>query len=42
MHTVHVAMAGLGEACSHIADLLFAAEVQNCLKDTSCISEPCK
>ena len=29
-------MAGLGEACSHIAALIFAVEVQNCLKDTSC------
>ena len=34
-------MAGLGEACSHIAALLFAAEAHNRLKDTSCTSQPC-
>ena len=37
MHTV-----GLGEACAHIAALLFAVEVQNRLKYTSCTSEPYK
>ncbi len=35
-------MAGLGEACSHIAALLFAVEVHNRLKDTSCTSQPCQ
>ena len=35
-------MAGLGEACSHIAALLFAVEVHNRLKDTSCTTQPCK
>ena len=34
-------MAGLGEACSHIAALLFAVEVHNRLKDT-CTTQPCK
>ena len=34
-------MAGLGEACSHIAALLFAVEAHNCLKDMSCTSQPC-
>lgn len=35
-------MAGLGEACSHIAALLFAAETYNRLnKDVSCTSQPC-
>ena len=34
-------MAGLGEACSHIAALLFAAEAHNRLKDTSCTSRLC-
>lgn len=35
-------MAGLGEACSHIAALLFAMETCNRLnKDTSCTSRPC-
>lgn len=35
-------MAGLGEACSHIAALLFAAETNNRLnKDMSCTSRPC-
>ena len=35
-------MAGLGEACSHIAALLFAAETYNRLnKDVSCTSLPC-
>ena len=36
-------MAGLGEACSHIAALLFAAEAYTKLsKDSSCTSEPCR
>ncbi len=35
-------MAGLGEACSHIAALLFTVEVHNHLKDTSCNSQPCQ
>ena len=34
-------MAGLGEVCSHIAALLFAAEAHNHLKDTSCTSQRC-
>lgn len=35
-------MAGLGEACSHIAALLFAAETYNRLnKDVSCTSQAC-
>ena len=35
-------MAGLGEACSHIAALLFAAETHTkILQDTSCTSRPC-
>ena len=35
-------MAGLGEACSHIAALLFAAETHNRLyKDASCTSQLC-
>ena len=35
-------MAGLGEACSHIAALLFAAEAHTKLfKDTSYTSGPC-
>ena len=35
-------MAGLGEACSHIAALMFAAETYNRLnKDVSCISQAC-
>ena len=35
-------MAGLGEACSHIAALLFALEANTqCQKRTSCISLPC-
>lgn len=34
-------MAGLGEVCSHIAAVLFAVEVHNRLKDTSCTSQPC-
>ena len=34
-------MAGLGEPCSHIAALLFAAEAHNRLKDTSCTSQRC-
>lgn len=35
-------MAGLGEACSHIAALLFAAEAQTQIKkNTSCTSRPC-
>lgn len=36
-------MAGLGEACSHIAALLFAAEAHVRLRrDTSCTSRPCE
>ncbi len=35
-------MAGLGEACSHIAALLFAVEVHNRLKDTFFTSQPCQ
>ena len=36
-------MAGLGEACSHIAALLFAAEAYTKLsKDYSCTSESCR
>lgn len=34
-------MAGLGEACSHIAALLFAIEARNRLNDTSCTSQLC-
>ena len=35
-------MAGLGETCSHIAALLFAAEAHTkMIKDTSCTSGPC-
>ena len=33
---------GLGEACSHIAGLLFAAETYNCLnEDVLCTSQAC-
>lgn len=35
-------MAGLGEACSHVAALLFAMETNNCLaKETASTSKPC-
>ena len=34
-------MVGLGEACLHIAALLFAVEAHNRLKDVSCTSQPC-
>ena len=35
-------MAGLGEACSHIAAVLFAIDVRNRIdEDTSCTSVPC-
>ena len=35
-------MAGLGEACSHISALLFAAEANTQVrKNTSCTSTPC-
>ena len=35
-------MAGLGEACSHIAALLFAVDANTLMrKNTSCTSGPC-
>ncbi len=39
----YTCMAGLGEACSHISALLFAAEAHTKLaQETSCTSESCK
>ena len=34
-------MAGLGEACSHVAAVLFALEFNTRVKDTACTSLPC-